>query len=246
MLEEKMAVQLFCTTLPLAVPAKRTLHTSKSSICPKRLSNTRSAFCSRKSPTPFQVHAYIREWPYPEFIAEVKAAFPDKAIATVEEARVLFSEDGYAYLDVRPALELEEVGKVKDSVNIPLYNSVRKYNSETRQKEVVKTENEKFKEQIEKRFPDKGAKIIVACSDGRAYSMDALEALDEMGYTNLVGLKGGYYAWFRVFDNKLNRRRVQGEYSETYTHDGDSCGIHSSGAGFDKVDAIEAWVPPQY
>jgi hypothetical protein len=34
------------------------------------------------------VQAYIREWPYPEFIAEVKAAFPDKAIATVEEARV--------------------------------------------------------------------------------------------------------------------------------------------------------------
>eukprot|EP00884_Botryococcus_braunii_P010219 jgi/Botrbrau1/19199/Bobra.0077s0102.1 len=169
-----------------------------------------------------------------------------RPLQTVEEARVLFSEDGYTYLDVRPALELEEVGKVKDSVNIPLYNSVRKFNSETRQKEVVKTENEKFKEQIEKRFPDKGAKILVACSDGRNYSMDALEQLDEMGYTNLVGLKGGYYAWFRVFDNKLNRRRVQGEYSETFTHDGDSCGIHSSGAGFEKVDAIEAWVPPSY
>lgn len=48
--------------------------------------------------------------------------------------QVLFSEDGYAYLDVRPTLELEEVGKVKGSVNIPLYNSVRKFNSETRQK----------------------------------------------------------------------------------------------------------------
>lgn len=35
--------------------------------------------------------------------------------------------------------------------------------------------------------------------------MDALMALDEAGYTNLAGLKGGYYAWFGVFDHKLNR-----------------------------------------
>ena len=27
--------------------------------------------------------------------------------------------------------------------------------------------------------------------------MDALMALDEAGYVNLVGLKGGYYAWNR-------------------------------------------------
>lgn len=35
--------------------------------------------------------------------------------------------------------------------------------------------------------------------------MDALEALDEAGYSNLAGLRGGYYAWFGVFDHKLNR-----------------------------------------
>jgi hypothetical protein len=57
--------------------------------------------------------------------------------------------------------------------------------------------------------------------------------------------QGGYYAWFSVFDNKLNRRR-NGEYQENYIHDGDSCGIHGSGAGFDRVDAIEKWVPPEY
>jgi hypothetical protein len=48
-----------------------------------------------------------------------------------------------------------------------------------------------------------------------------------------------------VFDNKGGRRR-SGEYAESYNHDGDSCGIHSSGAGFDRVDAIEKWVPPTY
>jgi hypothetical protein len=80
-----------------------------------------------------------------------------------------------------------------------------------------------------------------------------------------------------VFDNKLGRRFF-GEYAEQYTHDGDSCGIHSSGvlvakfvpaatlmhlseaevlhwndsnifvavgAGFDRVDKVEPWVPPE-
>lgn len=52
--------------------------------------------------------------------------------------------------------------------------------------------------QIEKRFPDKdNAKILIGCSNGRKYSMDALMALDEAGYVNIVGLKGGYYAWNR-------------------------------------------------
>lgn len=55
----------------------------------------------------------------------------------------------------------------------------------------------------------------------------------------------GFYAWFRIFDNKCGRRR-SGEYAEQYTHDGDSAGIHSSGAGFDRVDAIEKWVPPKF
>ena len=32
--------------------------------------------------------AYLREYPEPEFIAEVKEAFPEKPIANVEEARV--------------------------------------------------------------------------------------------------------------------------------------------------------------
>lgn len=59
--------------------------------------------------------------------------------------------------------------------------------------------------QVEKRFPDKEAKLLIGCSNGRTYSMDALEALDEAGYTNLAGLRGGYYAWFGVFDHKLNR-----------------------------------------
>lgn len=45
------------------------------------------------------------------FIApQVLEEFPDKMIATVEEARCLVEKGGYTYLDVRPTLELEEVG----------------------------------------------------------------------------------------------------------------------------------------
>lgn len=52
--------------------------------------------------------------------------------------------------------------------------------------------------QVELAFPDKDeARLLVACSNGKAYSLDALEMLDEAGYTNLVGLRGGYYAWNR-------------------------------------------------
>lgn len=211
---------------------------------------------------------------------------------------------------------------------------------------------------MEKKFPNKDQPLIIGCSNGTTYSIDALELLDEAGYTCLVGLKGcasqparggapqdggsghagpraglaacrptpasslprshptpsplflppsppsrsGFYAWFRVFDNKGGRRR-SGEYAETvsraagralapcvlllplrlppagccraggwpascsppshtltppnapspppphrkqYTHDGDTCGIHASGAGFARVDAIEHWVPPTF
>lgn len=186
------------------------------------------------------------EWPDQELINSVEENFPDAGVADPEEARALFSNLGYTYLDVRPALELEEVGKVKGSVNIPLMHAQRKYSSEQHKKILQKQDNPDFVSQVEKKFPDKeNTKLLVACSNGRRYSMDALMALDEAGYVNLVGLKGGYYAWNNKFDNKLGRRRF-GEYQENYIHDGDSCGIHGSGAGFERVDAIGAFVPPDY
>lgn len=189
--------------------------------------------------------AFQREWPDSDFIAEVEEAFPDQGIANVEEARALVSSLGWTYLDVRPSIEVEDVGKVKNSVNVPIVNATKKWDSEQQKKVVKKEDNPNFVAQVEKRFPDKEAKLLIGCSNGKAYSMDALMALDEAGYTNLAGLKGGYYAWFGVFDHKLNRRR-SGEYQENYTHDGDSCGIHGSGAGFPKMDPADKWVPSEY
>jgi len=44
--------------------------------------------------------------------------------------------------------------------------------------------------QMEKRFPNKDTPLLVGCSDGTTYAIDALEMLDGAGYTTLVGLKG--------------------------------------------------------
>lgn len=103
--------------------------------------------------------------------------------------QVLYSEDGYVYLDVRPEIEVAEVGRVKNSVNIPIQNATRKYDPEQKKKVVQRTPNDGFVAAVKKRFPDTEAKLLVACSDGRKYSMDALMALDEAGYTNIAGLK---------------------------------------------------------
>jgi hypothetical protein len=55
-------------------------------------------------------------------------------------AQCLYSNGGYTYLDVRSALEVDEVGKVKDSVNIPFVICTRVWDPE-QQKKVIKKEN---------------------------------------------------------------------------------------------------------
>ena len=108
-----------------------------------------------------------------------------------------------------------------------------------------KSDNPDFLKTIEKRYPDKQTKFLIGCSTGTKYSLDALEALDEAGYENIAGLKGGYYAWFRVFDNKLGRRNL-GEYQEELSAGGDTCGIHASGAGFARMDSADRVKFPDY
>lgn len=60
--------------------------------------------------------------------------------------------------------------------------------------------------QLEAKFPDKETKFLVSCATGRTHSISALIALDEAGYENLVGLKGGYNAWIAMWDNNFRRR----------------------------------------
>lgn len=135
---------------------------------------------------------------------------------------------------------------MRGCVNVGLFDSKRVWDSEKGEKIIVKKENPDFIKQVEKKIPDKETFIIVGCSDGTAYTMDALQLLDDAGYINLVGLKGGFYTWFRTWDTNLRRRRGDG-YTEAYDGEGsDSCGVHATGAGFERADKIEGWAPPKY
>ena len=63
--------------------------------------------------------------------------------------QALFSDGGYTYLDVRPKLEVDDIGKVKGSVNVPMANSARKYDPEQRKKVVQNLgKNENFIKEV--------------------------------------------------------------------------------------------------
>ena len=67
----------------------------------------------------------------------------------------------------------------------------------------------------------------------------ALEALDEAGYVNIVGLRGGYNMWNRTWDAKLRRRNLPGNFEEEWQHGADGCGVHATGASFQNQDAFQ-------
>ena len=50
-----------------------------------------------------------------------------------------------------------------------------------------------------------------------------MQLLDEAGYTNIVGVKGGFNKYYSTFDAK-NRRRVVDIMESVYTADGDAAG----------------------
>uniref|UniRef100_Q5MCQ9 Gonidia-specific protein n=1 Tax=Volvox carteri f. nagariensis TaxID=3068 RepID=Q5MCQ9_VOLCA len=164
---------------------------------------------------PTNTHRARKQAPDPHRIKETHAHAPHKTRATRKEEQARCPNAKEKRLDVRSELENDEVGKVKGSVNIPFVHLKRVYDPETKERVMKKTPNPDFIKMVEKRFPKKDVKLMVGCSNGKAYSIDALEALEEAGYTNLTFVRGGYNAWFRVFDNKFNRRNY-GEYQERY------------------------------
>lgn len=175
----------------------------------------------------------LQEWTNPEYAAEVLSRFPEDGVASTEEAMVLL-KNGYQWLDVRTQAEREE-GFVLQSKNVPIIDAVKRWDSDAGEK-VFKNmkKNFDFVRQVEKFFPDKNTKIVIQCSDGRKRALAALMALDDAGYSNIVGLKGGFNAWSLKFDNKLNRRMPIDGYKEVVTHEG-STGIHGAGASFERT-----------
>lgn len=142
--------------------------------------------------------------PFPQFIEQTLARFPDAGVCDVEEARVLEEEGGYQFLDVRSATEYEY--KITPSIHVPLIKAVFRFDSVLKRKVPQQTPNVDFVAEVERKVPDKATKLIVMCSDGRTRTLSALQALDEAGYTHIVGMRGGYNGFSRVFDGKFWRR----------------------------------------
>ena len=77
--------------------------------------------------------------------------------------------------------------------HVPIINATYRYDSEAGKKLMKNQEgNRGFVDEVQKKFPDKNTRIIIACSDGRNRAIQALEALDDAGYVNIVGLRGSY------------------------------------------------------
>ena len=62
--------------------------------------------------------------------------------------QALVSSLGWTYLDVRSSLECSDVGKIKDSVNIPIVNASKKWDPEQQKKVVKKEDNPDFVKQV--------------------------------------------------------------------------------------------------
>ena len=97
-------------------------------------------------------------------------------------ARDLLAE-GHEYLDVRTPEEFG-AGHVPGAKHCPwLFMAGGQ-----------RTPNAEFLEEVAQLFPDKATPIVVGCKSG-ARSTASIGALEEVGYTNLVNLDGGYDAW---------------------------------------------------
>jgi len=189
-------------------------------------------------------------WPDPEYIAKVLPLFPEKGIASVDEARVLYSEGGYIIVDVRSKVEYEKDGKIVGSYNIPLINVKRTYDSSSEDKlnpyKLEQSRNTDFLKEVTNRVKgDKSAKIMVVCSDGTDRALQALTILDEAGFDSLVGIKGGMKMWSAVWDPRLRRIRGQTVYSTVFNSPGDALGVFDTGAftdkGFREDEVLESY-----
>merc|ERR1712147_575070 len=156
---------------------------------------------------------------------------------------------GYTYLDVRSSTEFNDDAKTPRAVNIPLFNTTKKWDLSVTPavQEVTQSANPKFLEQVKEKFPDKESKLLIVCSDGRQRAIQVLMLLDAEGYTNIVGLKGGYIDWNFVFKGtggnplfqKLERRGQTVKYSTVFSSDGDDLGVHSTDSTmFGKTDYV--------
>ena len=99
--------------------------------------------------------------------AEIK----NEDVAKVEE---LIKSGKYTVIDVRTKEEYD-AGHIKGALNFDYYN-------------------DDFEEKIEEALKDKDKPYIVYCRSGMR-SLYSAEILEELGYTNVTNMKGGFLAW---------------------------------------------------
>lgn len=99
--------------------------------------------------------------------AEIK----NEDVAKVEE---LIKSGKYTVIDVRTKEEYD-AGHIKGALNFDYYN-------------------DDFEEKIEEALKDKDKPYIVYCRSGMR-SLYSAEILEELGYTNVTDMKGGFLAW---------------------------------------------------
>ena len=99
--------------------------------------------------------------------AEIK----NEDVAKVEE---LIKSGKYTVIDVRTKEEYD-AGHIKGALNFDYYN-------------------DDFEEKIESQLKDKNKPYILYCRSGMR-SLYSAEILEELGYTNVTNMKGGFLAW---------------------------------------------------
>jgi rhodanese-related sulfurtransferase len=102
--------------------------------------------------------------------------------ATASECKQLVSK-GHQYLDVRTPEEFQS-GHAEGAKNVPVMFS----------KDGGMSPNPDFVSTVQKEFPDKGTKLVVGCKAGKRSAM-AIGKMQEVGYTELTNIEGGYMAW---------------------------------------------------
>ena len=99
--------------------------------------------------------------------AEIK----NEDVAKVDE---LIKSGKYTVIDVRTKEEYD-AGHIKGALNFDYYN-------------------DDFEEKIESQLKDKNKPYILYCRSGMR-SLYSAEILEELGYTNVTNMKGGFLAW---------------------------------------------------
>lgn len=99
--------------------------------------------------------------------AEIK----NEDVAKVEE---LIKSGKYTVIDVRTKEEYD-AGHIQGALNFDYYN-------------------DDFEEKIEAELKDKDKPYIVYCRSGMR-SLYSAEILEELGYTDVTNMKGGFLAW---------------------------------------------------